>query len=125
MASEETTEFYGYEVIKDRRGKKHRIYSAMTKDAPILARFLETYNPDALFLRLIQPKLDVDGIPERDADNNIVYDEEPVNELIEIISLALDGKETKEQINQWLDIDIANEILFRFARMSQLKKKVT
>lgn len=118
-------EFYGYEVVKDRSGKKHKVYSVMIKDRMVLSRFLETYNPDTLFLRLMQPKLDIDDIPERDADNNIVYDDEPVNELVEIIALALDGKESTTQINQWLDLDIANEIIAVTTRLSQFKKKVT
>ena len=122
---EEKDSFSCYETVKDRNGKKHKIYSVMVNDRFTVAKFMETYNPDLLFMRFIQPVIDSDGIEEIDANGDPVYDSEPVDDLLEIIDLALDKRESREEILKWLDIDTANEIIFRFARMSQLKKKLT
>ena len=36
-----------YEVVRDRNGKKHRVYSARFKDLYTITSFTEKYNADA------------------------------------------------------------------------------
>ena len=44
--------------------------------------------------------------------------------LYEVIELALNYKETKEQILEWLDFKLIEEIITIFLGLSQFKKKV-
>lgn len=46
-----------------------------------------------------------------------------MNGIYEIIELALNYKETKEQILEWLDFKLIEEIIQIFLGLSQFKKK--
>lgn len=112
-----------YETIRDRNGKKHRIYSARFKDLQTITDFTEKYNADTFGLYMLAPVLDENGEVERDADGNINYNNGFVDDLMEIVELALDHRETREQIEEWLDLDIAKEIVLMFLGLSSFKKK--
>lgn len=118
-------ESLGYEIVKDRNGKKHKVYSALYKDRKTIAKFASTYNPeeDTLVFRMLVPKLDEEGIPMRDNSGNYIYDDEPVEELLEIIEMALDHKEPREEILEWLDLDTANRIILSYVKQSNFQKK--
>lgn len=113
-----------YETIIDRYGKKHKIFSVRFKDVSTVTNFTEHYSPDLFPMYLLAPVLDDDGKPEVDADGNLKYDNGFYDELMEIVGLALDGRETKEQIDEWLDMNTAQIIIDKFLGLSQFKKKV-
>jgi hypothetical protein len=111
--------------VKDRYGKKHRIYSVMVNDRMTVIRFLENYNLEAIDFYFMRPLYEDDGVTiERDTDGNIIYDDEPIDDFMEIVELALDKRETREQINKWIDRDLIYEIIMKFTKMSEYKKKV-
>ena len=85
--------------------------------------FTEKYNADTFGLYMLAPVLDEDGEVERDADGNINYNNGFVDDLMEIVELALDHRETREQIEEWLDLDIAKEIVLMFLGLTKKKKK--
>lgn len=111
-----------YEVVRDRYGKKHKVYSAKLKDMQTVTHFTERYNPDSFGLYLFSPVVDEDGEIEHDAEGNINYDNGFREDLMEIIDLALDHRESHKQIEEWLDLDVARLIIITFLRVSQFKK---
>jgi hypothetical protein len=113
-----------YEVVVDRYGKKHKVYSVRFKDVKTVTKFTENYSPDLFTTYLLAPVLDDDGKPETDKDGHIVYDNGFYDDLMEVIELALDGRETKEQIDEWLDMATAQVIVDKFLGLSQFKKKL-
>ena len=113
-----------YETVRDRNGKKHRIYSARFKDLQTITAFTEKYDPNAFGFYMLAPVIDDEGNVEHDADGNIDYGNGFIDDLMEIVELALDHRETREQIEEWLDIDIARYIITTFLGLSSFKKKV-
>ena len=113
-----------YETVRDRNGKKHRIYSARFKDLQTITAFTEKYDPNAFGFYMRAPVIDDEGNVEHDADGNIDYGNGFIDDLMEIVELALDHRETREQIEEWLDIDIARYIITTFLGLSSFKKKV-
>lgn len=113
-----------YETVRDRNGKKHRIYSARFKDLQTITTFTEKYDPNAFGFYMLAPVIDDEGNVEHDADGNIDYGNGFIDDLMEIVELALDHRETREQIEEWLDIDIARYIITTFLGLSSFKKKV-
>lgn len=113
-----------YETIRDRNGKKHRIYSVRFKDLQTVVEFTEKYNPDGFGYYAMAPVLDDDGEVMRNADGSINYDNGFLDDLYEIVELALDHKENRAQIEEWLDLAIAKEVIMVFLGLSQFKKKL-
>lgn len=113
-----------YEVVRDRNGKKHRVYSARFKDLYTITSFTEKYNADAFGYYMLAPVIDEDGNVEHDADGNINYNNGFLDDLYEIVELALDHRETREQIAEWLDIELARQIVLTFLGLSSFKKKL-
>lgn len=87
-----------------------------------VTHFTERYNPDSFGMYLFSPVVDTDGEIEHDAEGNINYDNGFRDDLMEIIDLALDHRESHSQIDEWLDLDIARLIILTFLRVSQFKK---
>lgn len=113
-----------YEVVADRYGKKHKVFSVRFKDVKTVTKFTESYSPELFPAYLLAPVLDEDGKPELDKDGHIVYDNGFYDDLMEVIELALDGRETREQIDEWLDMATAQEVVEKFLGLSQFKKKL-
>lgn len=70
--------------------------------------------------------LNEDGGAKLDANGNVMYmyqNDDFMNGIYEIIELALNYKETKEQILEWLDFKLIEEIIQIFLGLSQFKKK--
>lgn len=112
-----------YKTVKDRYGNKHRVYSVKLKDIQTVTEFTEKYDPDYFGMYFLSPVLDDDGEVERNADGNINYENGFVNDLVEIVMLALDGRETKEQVLEWIDLKVGREIVMIFLGLSSFKKK--
>lgn len=112
-----------YHTVRDRNGKKHRVYSARFKDLQTITEFTEKYNADAFGYYMLAPVLDEDGNIERLADGKINYNNGFLDDLMDIVELALDHRESREQIGEWLDLEIAKEIVLTFLGLSSFKKK--
>lgn len=112
-----------YEIVRDRYGKKHKVYSARFKDLHTIMNFTQHYSPDSFGLYMLAPVIDKDGEVDMDAEGNINYDNGFYDDLMEMIEMALDHRETREQIEEWLDIEVARNIIMVYLRVSQFKKK--
>ena len=118
----ETNTISMYETVLDRNNKKHKVFSVRFKDLQIVTSFTEKYNPDFLTMYLLAP-VSEDGEVVKDKDGNIDYNNGFKDDLLEIIECALDYRESREQIEEWLDMAIAKEIINTFLGLSQFKKK--
>lgn len=112
-----------YEIVRDRYGKKHKVYSAKFKDLHTIMNFTQHYSPDSFGLYMLAPVIDKDGEVDMDAEGNINYDNGFYDDLMEMIEMALDHRETREQIEEWLDVEVARNIIMVYLRVSQFKKK--
>lgn len=115
-----------YEEVKDRDGKVHRVYSCKLKDLSKLTAFTTKYNPTNLQLIALLPWLDDKGNPKTDKDGNVLFmhqNPEFMDAIFEIIGLALNKEETREQIEVWIDFSLVVRIIDIFLGLSQFKKK--
>lgn len=113
-----------YETVTDRHNKKHKVFSVRFKDLQTVTSFTEKYNPDCFGEYMLAPVIDDDGNVEIDSEGNINYDNGFHDDLMEIVLLALDNRETREQVEEWLDLVLAREIIMKFLGLSQFKKKL-
>lgn len=124
---EQKNSFFGLtEKVVDRDGKYHEIYSCKLKDLNKLTEFTSKYNPMYLQVQMLDIWLNEDGGAKLDANGNVMYmyqNDDFMNGIYEIIELALNYKETKEQILEWLDFKLIEEIIQIFLGLSQFKKK--
>lgn len=111
-----------YDVVIDRNNKKHKVFSVRFKDLQTVTSFTEKYNPDCFGMYLLAPVLDDDGNVVN-KDGSIDYNNGFYDDLMEIIELALDGRETRDEIDQWLDMAIAKEIVMKFLGLSTMQPK--
>lgn len=126
MSENNNNIFKIYEEVKDRNGKIHRVYSCKLKDLAKLTNFTTKYNPTNLQLIALLPWLDEKGNPKVDKDGNILFmhqNPEFIDGIFEILEMALNGEETKEQIEQWADFKLIVYIIDTFLGLSQFKKK--
>lgn len=112
-----------YRTIRDRYGKKHKVFSARFKDLQTVTEFTSKYAPDAFAEYAFAPVIDEDGNIERNRDGQINIDNGFADDVLEIVELALDHKESKGQIMEWLDLETAREIVLILLGMSSFKKK--
>lgn len=122
MDNEENT-LTVYRTVIDRYGKKHKVYSARFKDLQVITDFTTKYSPDAFSEYALAPVIDEDGNLEHKKDGRLNFDNGFPDALFEIVDIALDHRETKEQILEWLDLEIAREIVLLLLGMSSFKKK--
>ena len=111
-----------YDVVIDRYNKKHKVFSVRFKDLQTVTSFTEKYNPECFGQYLLAPVFD-DGEIQKTADGNIDYNNGFYDDLVEVIELALDNRETRDEIDQWLDMELAKEIILKFLGLSTMKKK--
>lgn len=122
----ENNSFFGlYKEIIDRDGKKHKIYSCKIKDLNKLVDFTTKYNPVYLQIQALELWVDENGEPKLDENKHPMYmyqNPSFINGIYEIIEMALDYKETREEINTWLDFNLITLIIQEFLGLSQFKK---
>lgn len=125
---EEKNSFFGLtEKVVDRDGKYHEIYSCKLKDLNKLTEFTSKYNPMYLQVQMLDIWYDDNGEPKQNENGQVMYmyqNDSFMNGIYEVIELALNYKETKEQILEWLDFKLIEEIITIFLGLSQFKKKV-
>jgi len=113
------------ESIIDVDGKKHKIYPCPLIDIPEVAAYVAKVNPDFIFASFLLPDLDDEGAVKRDDETGkIIYGRSAVDELVSVVEIALRHKETPEQIMQWMDIGLGQQIVETLIGMSQIKKKI-
>ena len=110
-----------YKTVKDRNGKKHKVFSVRFKDVQTVTSFTEKYSPEYFTQYLLAPVFDEEGVV-KDKDGNIDYGNGFYEDLVEVILLALDNRETREQVDEWLDMTLAREIIYVFLDLSTMKK---
>ena len=123
MAKESTNVYTLCEKIKDFNGKTHTVYPCPIRNIEEVSSFLAKVNPDFIFSAFMIAETDDEGVIIRDDDGSMVYGRSAVNELLDVVEIALRHKETREQIEEWLDICLAQEIIEALIGMSQVKKK--
>lgn len=116
--------FTAFEIITDRNGKEHKIYSAMMAWKDDLRHLATKFSDMNIFSNFFNVKIE-DGQPVFGEDGFPEYDDTAFDAILEIIYLALNKKETKEQIMEWLDIKLTREIYEIFCDISGYKKKQT
>lgn len=125
---EQKNSFFGLtEKVIDRDGKTHEVYSCKLKDLNKLTDFTSKYNPMYLQVQMLDIWIDDNGEPKQDTNGQVMYmyqNDIFMNGIYEIIELALNYKETREQILEWLDFKLIEEIIKIFLGLSQFKKKV-
>ena len=124
MDNEENT-LSVYRIVRDRYGKKHKVYSARFKDIQTVTDFTTKYDPSSFALYAMAPVIDEDGEVETLPDGRINFDNGFADDVMEIVELALDHRETREQINEWLDLETAAQIVELLLGLSTFKKKQT
>ena len=112
-----------YRVIRDRYGKKHKVYSARFKDIQTVTDFTTKYDPGSFALYAMAPVIDEDGEVDMLPDGRVNFDNGFADDVMEIVELALDYRETREQINEWLDLETAAQIVELLLGLSTFKKK--
>ena len=112
-----------YRVIRDRYGKKHKVYSARFKDIQTVTDFTTKYDPASFALYAMAPVIDEDGEVDTLPDGRVNFDNGFADDVMEIVELALDYRETREQINEWLDLETAAQIVELLLGLSTFKKK--
>lgn len=112
------------EVIYDRRGKKHKIYPCPILHLDTVTKFLAKTNYDFIFANFLVSDMDETNTVMRDeVTGEYIRGHKFLDELLDVVEIALDFKESREDITQWLDISMAKEIVETLIGMSQLKKK--
>jgi len=113
-----------YETVTDRHNKKHKVFSVRFKDLQTVTSFTEKYSPEYFAEYMLAPVINEDGQVDIDSEGNINYDNGFQDDLMEMVLLALDNRETREQVEEWLDLVLAKEIIMKFLGLSQFKKKL-
>ena len=115
-------DFKAFEIIVDRFNKEHKIYPALLKDFAEIRHLTMKFNDQAMLANILQPKFESDGTLVKTDDGDIEYDNSAIDAMMEVILMALNGKENKEQVEKWLDFKIARRIIEIYYDISHLKK---
>ena len=98
---------YGnYGEVIDQQGKKHRIYPALFKDMKLITDLSNKFNIEAVTY-------------------HFMFDEEDALDAIyEILVMAFGKEYTKEQIDEFMDVKLAEVTIDEYLSISGYKKKV-
>lgn len=114
------------ELVIDSNNKKHKVYPTQLKYIQEVAQFLSKVNPDFIFGNFMVAETDEFGVLERTDDGKLIYGKSFMEELLDTMEIALRHKEKREDILEWLDLGVAQEIVNILIGLSQVsKKKVT
>ena len=112
------------EIIYDYNGKKHRVYPCPIKHLNEVTSYLSTVNVDFPFGSFMVPEYDQEGaVLRNEANGRLVYGITACNELLDVMEIAVRFEETREEIEEWLDVALAQEIIETLIGFSQVKKK--
>lgn len=102
--------FTSYEEIECRDGIKRRVYPAKLKYKDMIVKLTPKFN-DIFILQNI-----FDALGDEDTD-------EAWESMMKLLVLAFDEKYTKEEIEEFLDLDSVPKVFEIFYGLSSLKKK--
>lgn len=113
------------ETVVDSEGKKHKVFPVQISYLGEVAQFLANVNTDFIFASFMIPDTDNEGCIIRDNETGkIIYGTSMIDDLVHIVEIAVRFRETAEDIRQWLDICLAQEIIEILIGLSQVKKKM-
>ena len=109
--------------VKCTDGKERQIFPAKIKHKDLIRYHTVRFNSATAIVNIIA--LNNEKIPgaENDSSGEPPFDDAPYNSMMEIIRLAFGEKYSVEEIEQFLDVEMIDEILEVFYGMSSLKKK--
>lgn len=110
------------EYVVDDNGKRHFVFPMKLKDRRRVEKLFGKVNDEYPILNMPMQALDKNGIPMVDDDGEPVMNEEPYEAMMELLELAL--HESRESMEEWIDIGMVAGILDGFRDMSGLKKKM-
>ena len=114
--------FKSFEIIEDRNGDEHKIYSAPLSKLKDIRYLTTKFNDTFLLPNLLAPKFDDEMALVHDKSGEVVYDDKPVDYMLEVAVIALNDKQTKAEIKKWADLATLRKIFEIFYDISQLKK---
>lgn len=109
-------------IVVDRYGREHKVYPAKLVWKDEIRRLTVRFNDAQIISNLLNYEVDKDTGKPIFEDDELVYNDQAFDALMDIIVFALDEKETKEQILQWIDVALVREIIEVFYDISNLKK---
>lgn len=114
------------ETVVDYDGNKHKVYPTPWGYVQDVAQLMAKLNIDFPFVSFLSADVDIeDGLPivKRLDNGSISYGQEVKDEIVSVIEIGLRFKETKQEIEQWLDTGLAQQILEIMVGISQIKKQ--
>ena len=102
------------EFILDESGKKHYVYPMKLKDLYEVQELFSKINDEFVILNL--------PTEETNDDGEVILNTEKYDVMWELLELAL--HDTKDNIEQWIDLLQVSEVLAMYRNVSQLKKKL-
>lgn len=105
------------EFIKCRDGKERQIYPALIKHRKKLRHYITRFRTDMAVLNLLSPDLQkVSDLSEAEADQ--AFSDEPYHAMMELLVIAFGEKYTKEQIEEFVDLEMVPRIFNVFLAIS-------
>jgi len=109
------------EFIIDSEDHKHYIHPMRLKHLELVTDLFAKINDEYIVLNMPSALLDDDGIAKLNDNDEVIIDTEAYDAQSELLELALN--DTYENIKQWLDIRMIQDILDSYRGLSGLKKK--
>ena len=106
--------------IKCTDGKERQIFPAKIKDKDKIRHFSAQFASTAPIVNIMA--VNNEKI-QNEEDKENVFDDAPYNAMMEIMILAFGEKYTQQEIEQFLDVEMVDEILEVFYGISGYKKK--
>jgi hypothetical protein len=117
--------FTSVAIIVDRYGKEHKVFPAKLKWKDEIRRLSPKFDDTLILANYLNVKRDEEGKPVEDLiEGEIEFDDEALDAMFEVLVLAFDNKYTKEQIEEFMDLELARQAFEVFWNISNLKKKM-
>ena len=103
--------FTTYEDILCRDGVKRRVYPARLKDKDKIRELSPKFNDMLVVYNIL------------DLDDGGEYTDEAWDAMMDVLVMAFDGKYSKDEILEFLDVSLVTRVFEIFYGLSSLKKK--
>jgi hypothetical protein len=110
------------EYIIDEEGNKHHIYPMKIKHLELVTELFSKINDEYIVLNMPSPLTDEQGKPVLNDDGEVIIDTTAYDAQSELLEIALN--DDYENILEWLDIRMIQDILDSYRGLSMLKKKI-
>ena len=105
--------------IKCTDGKERQIFPAKIKDKDKIRHFSAQFASTAPIVNIIA----IDDENNEQSEEGLKFNDAPYNAMMEILILAFGEKYSQQEIEQFLDVEMIDEILEVFYGISGYKKK--